>query len=102
MIGVAWKLKSGRGPRLSVFHRQTIRRFLTLSLLIWSRGEYFVVPASLPSYRHSSFFGLCPDVGIVAHSVKATSDANRAAKRTAVDILPLPLACSSPAKPSGN
>src|SRR5688572_15660158 len=32
-----------------------MRRFLTLSLLIWSSGEYFVLPGSPAYARHSPF-----------------------------------------------
>ena len=39
---------SMRGPKLSARHRQAICRSFTLSLLICSSAEYFVLCASLP------------------------------------------------------
>ncbi len=74
MIGVASMLKSARGPRLSVLNRHAILSVFALSLLIWSSGEYFVLPGSPAYARHSPFFApLCAVSGSVAPTSKQTA-----------------------------
>ena len=46
--GVDSRLYSGVGPRFAPLKRQAIFRLLKLPALIWSSGEYFVLPVSAP------------------------------------------------------
>src|SRR5919106_3415652 len=62
MSGVASMLFCGRGPKFSDFQRQAMRRFLTLSRLIWSSAEYLLLPRSPPQCGHSPFvMPVCPE-----------------------------------------
>src|SRR5205823_10265534 len=55
--GVFSFLISSPLPKLSPFHVHAILRFLTFWALIWSSGEYLVLPPSPPIRRHSPFVG---------------------------------------------
>src|SRR5512140_1237942 len=49
-------LNSGFGPRFSVWKRHASFSVLKFEALIWSSGEYFVLPRSAPYVRHSPTF----------------------------------------------
>src|SRR5688572_23849327 len=76
MIGVVSLLISGVLPKLSPRHVHAIRRLPTFWAVIWSRGEYRVLPASPPIRRHSPFAAPCC-------AARATASSN-GAPRTAV------------------
>src|SRR5262245_35342268 len=74
--GVFSFLISSPLPKLSPFHVQTTLRFLTFAALIWSNGEYRVLPPSPPIRRHSPLAGapFCP-AAPPTHSIETATTA---------------------------
>src|SRR5687767_6506533 len=82
MRGVDSRLFCGRGPKLSARQRHATRRFLTLSRVICSSGEYFVLPRSPPQCGHSPFrVPVWPNTIMDAASTIAPSEASVATVR---------------------
>jgi hypothetical protein len=74
-------LKSGRGPKFSDFQRQTICNCFTFVALIWSRGEYFVPPASPPYQRHSPFTAPCCAIALGTAGAEMHKPAKRSLRK---------------------